>query len=212
MILKKTHTLGKPFLICILLFICIETAFNLILNHIARSLLFIIFLRFFEIILIISIFKFSNTTLSHIGLSTNNLFSGFKKGIIWSIYFGTIILILFFIISVFLKNPAHLIKIKLPYNTNEIVLFFIAGGIICPIAEEMFFRGVIFGYIRQFGFASAIVISTFLFTIIHEAPGFIQITGGIIFAISYEKEKSLLTPITIHILANLSIFCLSFIM
>ena len=203
---KKKVFPDKPFLICIALVLCIEIALNIIFNHTVKSLLFIIFLRFFEIIIIISIFKLSNTTLSHIGLSKNNLFTGFKKGIIWSIWFGIITIVSFSTLYIFLKNPINLFELKLPYHTSDIVLFFIAGGIIGPIAEELFFRGIIFGYLRQFGFVSAIIISTVLFTIIHKNPGFIQFTGGFLFALSYEKEKSILTPITIHILGNLSLF------
>jgi len=38
-----------------------------------------------------------------------------------------------------------------------------------------------------------------------------QIVGGIIFAIAYEKEGSLIVPITIHVLGNMAIFTLSLI-
>jgi hypothetical protein len=35
--------------------------------------------------------------------------------------------------------------------------------------------------------------------------------GGIIFAVAYEMEASLMVPITIHILGNMAIFTLSLI-
>jgi membrane protease YdiL (CAAX protease family) len=34
--------------------------------------------------------------------------------------------------------------------------------------------------------------------------------GGIVFAIAYEKEKSLMVPVTIHCLGNMAIFSLTF--
>lgn len=36
-----------------------------------------------------------------------------------------------------------------------------------------------------------------------------QITGGILFAMAYEKEENLIVPITIHILGNIAIFSLA---
>jgi membrane protease YdiL (CAAX protease family) len=38
-----------------------------------------------------------------------------------------------------------------------------------------------------------------------------QAAGGIVFALAYEIEGSLMTPIVIHVLGNLSLFTLSLI-
>jgi hypothetical protein len=38
-----------------------------------------------------------------------------------------------------------------------------------------------------------------------------QVVGGIVFAVAYEVEGSLLVPITIHVLGNMAIFTLSLI-
>jgi membrane protease YdiL (CAAX protease family) len=60
----------------------------------------------------------------------------------------------------------------------------------------------------------AIVLSTLIFVLSHPlAHGFpvTQAIGGIVFAVAYEAEGSLMTPIAIHILGNLSIFTLSLI-
>ncbi|GAF95541.1 unnamed protein product [marine sediment metagenome] len=35
-----------------------------------------------------------------------------------------------------------------------------------------------------------------------------QVVGGIVFAVAYEMEGSLMVPITIHVLGNLAIFTL----
>jgi len=37
----------------------------------------------------------------------------------------------------------------------------------------------------------------------------VQVVGGIVFAVAYEIEESLMVPITIHVLGNLAIFTLS---
>ncbi|MEJ2731154.1 MAG: CPBP family glutamic-type intramembrane protease, partial [Deltaproteobacteria bacterium] len=56
-------------------------------------------------------------------------------------------------------------------------------------------------------------LSTLLFILPHShssglALPITQLIGGILFAISYEIEKNLLVPITIHSLGNLAIFIL----
>jgi hypothetical protein len=38
-----------------------------------------------------------------------------------------------------------------------------------------------------------------------------QIVGGVLFAIAYEIEGNLMTPITIHSLGNLAIFTISLV-
>jgi membrane protease YdiL (CAAX protease family) len=88
------------------------------------------------------------------------------------------------------------------------------GGIISPVVEEIFFRGILFGFFRRWGATTAVVLSTILFVLPHLKRGAIPVTqmvGGVVFAAAYEKEKSLAAPIIIHSLGNLSIFSLSLI-
>jgi membrane protease YdiL (CAAX protease family) len=97
-------------------------------------------------------------------------------------------------------------------NNNDLGSFlsgFLVGGLIAPVAEELFFRGILYGFFRQWGLLFAILSSTMIFVLAHPGASYVQITGGIIFAISYEKEKNLIVPITIHSLGNLSLFSLS---
>ena len=84
------------------------------------------------------------------------------------------------------------------------------GGIVAPVAEEIFFRGLIFGYLRRWGIPAAILISTALFAAFHlPAVPVTQIVGGAVFAIAYHTGRSLMVPIVIHTLGNLAIFTLS---
>lgn len=97
--------------------------------------------------------------------------------------------------------------------TGEFILFFLVGGIISPITEELFFRGVIYGFLRRWGAISAVVFSSLAFVLAHHMVStgllFIPFTGGIVFALAYEIEKNLMVPITLHVLGNLAIFVLS---
>jgi len=109
----------------------------------------------------------------------------------------------------FKKNPLAMVQIRLPKQPFDIILFFLVGGLIAPVAEEFFFRGILYGFLRRWGAFFAILSSTLIFTVAHPNVSIIQITGGILFAVSYEKEKNLLVPIIIHTLGNLSLFTLS---
>ena len=101
---------------------------------------------------------------------------------------------------------------QLPAGGHQLVLFFVLGALIGPIAEEIFFRGILYGFFRRWGVPAAILFSTLLFVLSHVSGTTIPITqliGGILFAVSYEVEKNLLVPITIHSLGNLAIFSLA---
>jgi uncharacterized protein len=84
------------------------------------------------------------------------------------------------------------------------------GGIVAPIAEEVVFRGLIFGYLRRWGLTAAVLISTALFAALHlPTIPVTQVVGGAVFAIAYHMGGSLMVPIVIHMLGNLAIFTLS---
>jgi len=110
------------------------------------------------------------------------------------------------------SNPLPLIKTSLPSQPWSVILFFAVGGLLAPIAEEVFFRGLIYGYMRRWGIIIACLFSVTPFVLLHSTGGSLpipQIAGGIIFALAYELEGSLLVPIIIHSSGNLAIFSLS---
>ena len=69
-----------------------------------------------------------------------------KKGLIWSAGFG--MLAGFIFILMFLKgiNPFRLVHSSMPSRQSGLVILFLVGGIIGPFAEELFFRGIIYGF------------------------------------------------------------------
>jgi membrane protease YdiL (CAAX protease family) len=79
------------------------------------------------------------------------------------------------------------------------------GGIIAPFAEELYFRGVLYAWLRQRrGVWIAMFISSLLFGLLH---GEASIAGaafvlGMILAWTYERSNSLLPPVLIHIINN----------
>jgi len=58
-------------------------------------------------------------------------------------------------------------------------------------------------------------VSTLTFVLVHPSAfhgiPLTQAVGGILFALTYEKERNLMAPITLHVLGNSAIFALSLI-
>jgi len=170
--------------------------------------------RLLEMGLIILIVSAWGRGFSSIGLAPSNMLQGLKKGLIWSAIFGLATFFAFVILFLLNINPLKLLHTRLPTKTGEIVLFFFIGGLIGPVAEEVFFRGVLYGFFRRWGVLVALILSGVAFVLAHPVlPGLpvTQVVGAVIFAMAYEVAGSLMAPITIHVLGNLCIFTLSLI-
>jgi len=198
----------KIFLLSCLWITAMETAWILFMAEkagwVALGLL-----RLLQLILVLGTVYYFDRDFKSIALSSRQIIPGFKKGFLWSLVFGMIAGILFFILFLNGMNPFTLLHVRLPQETTQKILFFLVGGLVAPVTEETFFRGILYGFFRKWGSVFAILISTLIFALAHPGVSYVQITGGIVFAISYEKEKNLLVPITIHTLGNLSLFSLS---
>lgn len=161
---------------------------------------------------------------------------GIKKGAIWSLGFAMVAGAGVAVAFMAGYTPLQWLRSPLPADLLDRTLFFIVGGVIAPVAEEICFRGVIYTYMRDLGIRVgamlapthtvtgrglqwlktaavifAIAASTVVFTLLHTFHGIpvTQIIGGVVFAIAYETSRNLMTPIVIHSLGNLAIFTLS---
>ncbi|MDH3829746.1 MAG: CPBP family intramembrane metalloprotease [Desulfobacterales bacterium] len=170
--------------------------------------------RVAEMFFLLALIKFREKRLSIIGLASTTVYKGFKRGLIWSISFGAGAAIVLFIIYLAGIKISALFGMRLPTESSRLIAFLLAGLLVGPIAEEIFFRGILYGFFRRWGIPFAVILSTLLFVLPH-APSsgpaipVTQLIGGILFAVSYEIEKNLLVPITIHSLGNLAIFTLA---
>lgn len=152
-------------------------------------------------------------TLAPAGLSLSETAHGIRRGLLYTLLFAAAAASGFLVLWLYgIENPARLIHTRLPVNTYERLFFFITGGILAPLLEELFFRGILYNYLKRWGVIVAVIFSTAAFAAIHSTGSSIpvtQIVGGLVFALSYEKEKSLLVPIIIHSSGNIAIFSLS---
>jgi len=170
--------------------------------------------RLLQMLLIILIVVTWGKGLPSIGLARSEMVSGLKKGLLWAAAFGALASIASVGLFVAGINPLALIKARLPRQTGDLILFFIVGGMLGPVAEELFFRGILYTFLRRWGVIVALVLSTLIFVLCHPIGHGIPVTrlvGGLLFAVAYEIGGSLIVPITIHALGNLAIFTLSLI-
>ena len=203
----------ETLLICLAAICCIEGGRWLAASRIQWNGMMLLGLaRLLEIGLILLIVSLRGSGLRTIGLGALQILPGIKKGITWSAGFGVIVFSAFFLLFLFKIDPLALIRTPLPSRQMDILLFFAVGGIIAPIAEETFFRGILYGFFRRWGFSVALVLSTFLFVLPHLGNSGLpvtQIIGGVLFAAAYELEGSLIVPIMIHAFGNMAIFSFS---
>jgi len=88
---------------------------------------------------------------------------------------------------------------------SGLLLALLTGGIIAPIAEEVFFRGFVFaGLHRHVGLLAAMLLSAGLFALVHIAPTswppiFVY---GALFALLYERTGSIWPGVFAHGLMN----------
>ena len=146
-----------------------------------------------------------------IGLGRQSLLPGLRSGLIWSAGFAAVAGLAALGLGMAGFSPLAMIRTPLPPEPSGKVVFFLVGGIVAPAAEEIVFRGLLFGYLRRWGVPAAVLISTALFAAIHPGAALpvTQIVGGVVFAVAYQASKSLVAPMIIHMLGNLAIFSLS---
>ena len=213
--MEAEHIEIRTLIISLATMVCIEVAMRVVISKGLYNQMIILGLtRLLEIILFMLIVLIWGRGLSSIGLARYKMVSGLKKGLIWSAGFGMVAFFAFIVLFAAGMNGLTFIPAHLPKKPGEIILFFVIGGMVGPMAEEIFFRGILYGFLRRWGVVVALVLSTLIFVLAHPIfPGvpLPQLVGGIVFAVAYEVERCLMVPITIHILGNTAIFTLSLI-
>jgi len=205
----------KVFLLTLGALILIEGVARLLISSgLYDSMIVLGVTRVLETGIIVSCVLLWGKGLPSIGLARARIAHGVRRGLIWSAGFAVVVALASAVLYVARIDPLVLLRVRLPGRLSQILLFLLVGGIVGPIAEELFFRGILYGFLRRWGIVVAIVVSTGLFVLAHPiSQGFPvpQAVGGIVFALAYEIEGSLMTPIVIHVLGNLALYTLSLI-
>jgi membrane protease YdiL (CAAX protease family) len=210
---KEIRIKPKTMILSLLIVSLIETGMSILVSEgVQNSMMLLGGGRLLEITSLVFLVMVTEKGFSTIGLEKGKISQGIKKGIFWSGCFGIIAVFGFVLSQAMGIRLLEMVRIPMPSNPNAILLFFLVGGLIGPIAEELFFRGIVYGFLRRWGMLPAILLSTFIFVLAHpELPAIpvVQITGGLLFAIAYEVEGTLMAPLSIHIIGNTAIYTFS---
>jgi membrane protease YdiL (CAAX protease family) len=168
--------------------------------------------RLVQLGLMLVIIRQWETNLDSVGIDLSTTSTGLKNGLIWSFCFGAAAALISSLLLLVGVDLFKVFRAALSFDPKDMFLILSVGAVIGPVAEETFFRGIIYGFFRQWGFPTAVTASTAVFVLAHPAGyhfPFTQVVGGLLFAVAYEVEKNLLVPIVIHSLGNLAIFGIS---
>lgn len=101
------------------------------------------------------------------------------------------------------------------YRGKELVFFYMTSCLVSPVAEEFFFRGILYRKMRAFlDVWMSVSLISLLFALTHyyfSGQIYLPFWGSLLFCVAYEKTKSILTPILLHISGNILIFSTPFL-
>lgn len=123
-----------------------------------------------------------------------------------------LVIVLYFWISGDTSNPQQgMADTAMGGSFVQFALLVILGGLLAPLGEELLFRGVLFGWLRRWGFVLAAIISAVVFGVAHGInvvfPAAIVL--GLLNAYVYEKSGSIWPSVVAHATNNVFIFVLA---
>ena len=89
----------------------------------------------------------------------------------------------------------------------SLIINIISSGLIGPVYEEILFRGIFYNKLLKFNSPKkSLIITTICFSLIHFSPikMFYALILGYIFTKIYQKDNNILSPIIIHVSANIT--------
>jgi len=145
------------------------------------------------------------------GILTKHYIKETIIGIGVSVIFGTTVFALNFI-SIYFSKGDLLSYVLRKQDVNAPIMFFFVGCLFAPFVEEVFFRGLLYAWIRQnMSIGLSILISAVLFASMHGILSPVQLIGGIVFALLFEWRKNIWPSYMLHALANLGLWILPFL-
>lgn len=89
-------------------------------------------------------------------------------------------------------------------NSIQSIIYVLSVAIITPVKEEILFRGILYRFLeRKYNFLVGIIISSFIFGILHGGLLITATIMGIVLAMLYKKTQSIIPSIILHIVWNL---------
>jgi membrane protease YdiL (CAAX protease family) len=188
-------------LVVILVVCLIEAGFRLLSGYIfVDGLIFTLLARLVEFTVIL-VFSYSLC-----GLLTSSLFKELAIGLGIAAAFGASVFAIDLVSRIFLAKG--LLSMLLPRQPfDRWIHFLFIGCFLGPFVEELFFRGLLYAWMReQLGASVCIILTSLLFACLHGNISVVQLTGGILFASIYEWRRNIWAPFIVHALANIGIW------
>jgi membrane protease YdiL (CAAX protease family) len=102
---------------------------------------------------------------------------------------------------------------KMFAGLDTLFWFFLAGVVLAPLVEEVFFRGFLFqGFRQRYGWVAAMLISSAIFALAHVDPvSFIPtFVLGSVLAYVYHRSNSVWPGVILHFLVNAFGLCAAY--
>jgi membrane protease YdiL (CAAX protease family) len=158
---------------------------------------------------------------SAIGLTTKSFLKNIFYAMVGYISLVPVLLIImlatFFVIKWLAYTPPLQPIVEVFLGEKKISILLLStlfAAIFGPIAEEIFFRGFMYGAIKKtFGVFWAMIVTAAIFSFLHtHIVGFLPIMAlGLLLAYLYEKTGSLVSCMAVHIIHNVGMVILVFI-
>jgi len=169
------------------------------------TLTYTLLVRMIQMVLILSL------SMHYCGVLTKRIFHETFLGISVAAVFG-ILVFLTDLISRLVIQDGLLRLLIAKHHVNAPLLFLLTGCLVGPFVEELFFRGLLYSWLRQrTSLAVAIILSSLLFASLHGTISPVQLVGGLLFAALFEWRKSIWAPFAVHCLANVGIWLVPYV-
>ena len=104
-----------------------------------------------------------------------------------------------------IQFPAPLRSLIVSQNSVNLALTCIAAITVVPFGEELFFRGLVYGSLRRWSVAGAIIVQALLFALSHQyglVYTLFVLVAGVLFGIVYLWRRTLWTSVCMHLTCN----------
>ncbi len=188
-------------LVVILALCLIEAGFRLMSGYILfDGLIYTLMARLVELAVIL-VFSYRLC-----GLTTGSLSRELAIGFGVAAAFGALVLGIDLVSRIFMaKGLLSLLLSRQPLD--QWISFLFIGCLVGPFVEELFFRGLLYAWMREsLAPVYCIALTSLLFASMHGHISMIQLTGGILFALIYEWRRNVWAPFIVHACANIGIW------
>lgn len=183
----------------------LEAGFRLLSAHVAvDALAWTLGARLVELAVILAL------AFGHCGVTTASIHRELAWGLAVSAAFGGLVIAMDLASRVFMEGGI-LSLLLAGQSFDRWVLYFMTACVVGPFVEELFFRGLLYAWMRQ-GLAAwlCIVLTSVLFASMHGRISVVQLVGGFLFAGLYEWRGNIWPGYILHAAANLGLWVLPF--